>query len=159
MIYLYILTIIVLFFSFIKDRKKTIKGIKRGLKKFNNILPNYLVLLMIISIILLLSEEFIIEYLSQENVLAGTFMSIVIGSVTMMPGFIAYPLAGVLLNRGVPYIILGGFVTSLMLVGIVTYPVEKEYFGKRVAIIRNIFGFLISIGIALGIGLFYGEII
>lgn len=159
MIYLYVLTIVILFFSFIKDRERTIKGIKKGLNKFNNILPSYLVLLMIISIILLLSEEFIIKYLSQNNVFAGTFMSVVIGSITMMPGFIAYPLAGVLLERGVPYIILGGFVTSLMLVGIVTYPVEKVYFGKRVAILRNIFGFIISIGIALGIGLFYGEIL
>jgi uncharacterized membrane protein YraQ (UPF0718 family) len=159
MIYLYIFTIIILFLSFIKDRNKTIKGIKRGLKKFNNILPSYLVLLMIISIILLLSEDFIVRFLSQNSILSGTFMSVIIGSITMMPGFIAYPLAGILLEKGVPYIILGGFVTSLMLVGIVTYPVEKEYFGKRAAIIRNVFGFLISIGIAMGIGLFYGEII
>ncbi|MDA3941280.1 MAG: hypothetical protein PF693_18540 [Spirochaetia bacterium] len=70
---------------------------------------------MIISIILLLSEELIIKYLSQNNILTGTFMSVVIGSITMMPGFIAYPLAGVLLEKGVPYIILGGFVTSLYL--------------------------------------------
>ncbi len=156
--YLYIVTIIVLIISFIKSKEKTIKGIKKGVKKFNKILPKYLILLMIISFVLLVSEGFIIEYLSNENVIVGTIASVIIGSITMMPGFIAYPLAGVLLEKGVAYIILGGFVTSLMLVGVVTFPVEKEYFGTRATIVRNVVAFLISIGIALGIGFFYGEV-
>jgi len=156
--YLYIVTIIALIISFIKSKEKTIKGIKKGAKKFNKILPKYLVLLMIISFVLLLSEDYIIEYLSRGNILIGTIASVVIGSITMMPGFIAYPLAGVLLERGVAYIILGGFVTSLMLVGVVTFPVEKEYFGTKATIIRNVFGFLIAVGIAIGIGIFYGEV-
>ena len=113
---------------------------------------------MIISFVLLVSEGFIINYLSNENVVVGTIASVIIGSITMMPGFIAYPLAGVLLEKGVAYIILGGFVTSLMLVGVVTFPVEKEYFGTKATIIRNVVAFFISVGIALGIGLFYGEV-
>ncbi len=156
--YLYIITVIVLVISFIKSKEKTIKGIKKGFKKFNKILPKYLVLLIIISFVLLISEDFIIEYLSSENIIVGTIASVIIGSITMMPGFIAYPLAGVLLERGVAYIILGGFVTSLMLVGVVTFPVEKEYFGTKATVIRNVFGFLIAVGIALGIGFFYGEV-
>lgn len=156
--YLYIFTIITLIISFIKSKEKTVKGIKKGIKKFNKILPKYLVLLMIISFVLLVSEDFIIDYLSNENLIVGAIASVVIGSITMMPGFIAYPLAGVLLEKGVAYIILGGFVTSLMLVGVVTFPVEKEYFGTKATVIRNVFGFLIAVGIALGIGIFYGEV-
>ena len=157
--YLYILTVIVLIISVLKDKEKTKMGIKKGIKKFNKILPKYLMLLIIISIILLVSEDFIIKYLSQDNIWLGAILSVVIGSITMMPGFIAYPLAGVLLEKGVPFIVLGGFVSSLMLVGVVTYPVEKEYFGHRVTIIRNIFGVFISLGIAIGIGFFYGEVL
>ena len=123
--YLYLATALALIVSFIKDRDKTYKGIKLGLKKFNRILPSYLVLLLIISLVLLISQSFIVTYLSQENRALGTVMGIVIGSITMMPGFIAYPLAGILMKEGVPFIILGGFVASLMLVGVVTYPVEK----------------------------------
>lgn len=156
--YLYIFTIITLIISFIKSKEKTVKGIKKGIKKFNKILPKYLVLLMILSFVLLVSEDFIIDYLSNENLIVGAIASVVIGSITMMPGFIAYPLAGVLLEKGVAYIILGGFVTSLMLVGVVTFPVEKEYFGTKATVIRNVFGFLIAVGIALGIGIFYGEV-
>ncbi len=156
--YLYIFTVLVLIVSFIRDKEKTKQGIKLGLKKFNKILPSYLILLIIISLVLLVSQGFIVTYLGQKNIVLGTLMGIIIGSITMMPGFIAYPLAGVLMKEGVPYIIIGGFVTSLMLVGVVTYPVEKEYFGRKVTIIRNSMGVLIAAGIAVGIGLAYGEI-
>ncbi|MFW5856079.1 MAG: hypothetical protein ACOCVB_02270 [Bacillota bacterium] len=33
----------------------------------------------------------------------GSLLDIIIGSVAMIPGFISYPLAGVLLTRGVSY--------------------------------------------------------
>src|SRR6056297_1805203 len=89
--YLYIVTIFALIISFIKSKEKTIKGIKKGIKKFNKILPKYLVLLMIISFVLLVSEDFIIDYLSSENIILGTIASVIIGFITMMPGFIAYP--------------------------------------------------------------------
>lgn len=157
--YLYIMTSILLALSFIKDKERTKKGIKKGIKKFKKILPKYLLLLMIISLVLLISEGFIIDNLSHNNPYLGMILSVVIGSITMMPGFIAYPLAGILLEKGASYMVLGGFVTALMLVGVVTYPIEKEYFGKRATILRNIFGFFIAIGIALSIGLFYGEVL
>ncbi len=127
------------------------KGIKRGLKKFNKILPSYLVMLMliIISLVLLVSKEFIIQYLGQKYIVLGTITWVIIGSVIMMPGFIAYPLAGILLKEGVPFIIIGVFVSSLMLAGVVTYPIEREYFGRRVTILRNVLGVFISLGIAI----------
>jgi hypothetical protein len=43
----------------------------------------------------------------------------------MMPGFIAYPLAGVLVNKGVPYMVVASFETTLMMAGILTCPVKK----------------------------------
>lgn len=156
--YLYIVTILVLIVSFVKDKNKTYKGVKKGYMKFKKILPKYLYLLILISIVLLLSEDLIVNYLSQENTVLGLGMSLGIGSITMMPGFIAYPLAGILMDKGVPFIILSGFVTSLMLVGIVTFPVEKEYFGTRATIYRNIFSFLVALGIAVGTGIYYGEV-
>jgi uncharacterized membrane protein YraQ (UPF0718 family) len=151
-------TIVVLIVSFVKDKDKTVKGVKKGFKKFKKILPKYLYLLILISVVLLLSEDLIVNYLSQENTFLGLGMSLGIGSITMMPGFIAYPLAGILMNKGVPFIILSGFVTSLMLVGVVTFPVEKEYFGTKATIYRNIFSFLVALGIAVGTGLYYGEV-
>ena len=76
-----------------------------------------------------------------------------------MSGFIAFPLAGVLLEKGVPYMVLSAFTATLMMVGVLTYSVEKAYFGTKVAIIRNTINFLIALVIALMTGIFFGEIL
>ena len=155
---LYIVTGLSLLVSFVVNQEKTIQGLKRGWMKFYKTLPSYLTLLILISIVLLLSEDLIIEYLGQDNIFLGLLFSLGIGSVTMMPGFIAYPLARILLQRGVPYMVIAGFVTSLMLVGVVTYPLEKSYMGRKATILRNIMSFVVAGLIALVMGIAYGEI-
>jgi uncharacterized membrane protein YraQ (UPF0718 family) len=85
-------------------------------------------------------------------------MASLFGSITIMPGFIAFPLSGILLNKGVPYMVLSAFTTTLMMVGILTYPVEKEYFGVKVTIIRNIISLFIALAVAMMTGIFFGEI-
>ncbi|MFA5577110.1 MAG: hypothetical protein WCZ27_05385 [Tissierellaceae bacterium] len=156
---LYVVSVITIIVSFIVNKEKTMKGLKIGKNKFMNILPNYLKLLIIISLVLLLSENFIVTYLAQDNMILGLLSSITIGSITIMPGFIAYPLAKILINKGVPYMVVSGFVTSLMLVGLVTYPVEKEYFGRKATILRNIGGITIAALIAIITGILYGEVL
>ena len=145
--------------SFLADRKKTFKGLKVGWKKFSKILGTYLKLLIILSFILLISDQFIINYLGGQAPFIGMIMGLIIGSITMMPGFIAYPLAGILVSKGVNYMVVAAFITTLMLVGVATYPVEKEYFGIKATIWRNIAGFIISAMIAVATGVLYGEVL
>lgn len=159
MIGLYIVTGILVVISFIADRQKTLQGIKIGLKKFHKILPDYLKILIIVAVILFFSESLISEYLGQENTLFGLLIGLVLGSVTIMPGFVAYPLAGVLIEKGVLYMIVAAFVTTLMMVGVLTYPLEKEYMGIRATLLRNGGSFLIAVIISLAIGFSYGEIL
>ena len=45
-----------------------------------------------------------------------------------------------------------------MMVGVLTYPIEKQYFGVKVTIIRNAFSLLIALIIAVATGIFFGEI-
>ncbi len=158
MLGLYVVTAILLIVSFISDRKKTLQGIKIGLKKFRKILPNYLKILIFVAVILFFSEHLISEYLGQENTFLGMLIGLVLGSVTIMPGFIAYPLAGVLVEKGVLYMVVAAFVTTLMMVGVLTYPLEREYLGRRATLLRNSGSFLVAVIISLAMGLFYGEI-
>jgi len=159
MLTLYIVTIIALIVSYFINKEKTKNGLKKGWMKFSKTLPTYLKLLMIISLVLLVSEDLIITYLGQDNVFLGLLSSLILGSLTMMPGFIAYPLAKILLAKGVPYMVIAGFVTSLMLVGVVTYPLEKEYFGKRATIFRNLMSFAVAAMIAIIAGIAYKEVL
>jgi uncharacterized membrane protein YraQ (UPF0718 family) len=156
---LYVVTAILVIVSFIADRKKTLQGIKIGLKKFRKILPDYLKILIFVAVILFFSESLIAEYLGQDNTFLGMVIGLILGSVTIMPGFIAYPLAGVLVEKGVLYMIVAAFVTTLMMVGLLTYPLEKEYLGVRATLLRNGGSFLIAVIISLTIGFCYGEIL
>ena len=88
----------------------------------------------------------------------GVLIASLIGSITMMPGFIAFPLGGILKQNGVLFMIISAFTTSLMMVGILTFPIEKKYFGTKVAILRNTVSFLIAIIVSIFTGIFFGEI-
>ena len=82
----------------------------------------------------------------------------VAGSLTLMPGFIAFPLSGALRAQGVSYMVLAAFTTTLMMVGVLTYPLERQYFGRSVTLVRNAISLLIAMIVAVVMGLVFGEI-
>ena len=153
-------TVILLTLSFFFDRSKTKKALFLAFKKFVFILPSFLIMLILISIILFLfPQEKIIDYLDYGSDMVNIILAALIGSISAVPGFIAFPLAGILREHGISYTIIASFTTTLMMVGTITFPVEATYLGKRVAFIRNIIGFIIAIIVALLIGLYFGEIV
>lgn len=144
--------------SFIADRKRTIKALRIALKKIIKILPAFLVMLMLVSVLLFfVPEEVISKYLGKQNSLGNISIAALIGSVSMIPGFIAYPLCGILRSTGVSMSVIAAFATSLMLVGVISFPIERKYIGTKIAVIRNITALIMSILIAFVIGAFYGE--
>ena len=156
----YITTIICLIISFYFNKNKSLKALKIAWKKFSNILPAFLVMLVFVSIALgVIPENIYTKFLSKDNVWISFISGLSLGSIAMMPGFIAFPLSGILLSKGVSYMTLSVFTTSLMLVGILTFPVEKKYLGFNVAIARNIFSVIMAVVIAIIPGFFYGELI
>ena len=159
MYYLYIATGLAVLISFIANREKTLKAVKIAAKRFVNILPAFLIMLILVSIVLfLVPDKVILYYLGSNNKLTGVLVASFLGSITLMPGFIAFPLCGILLTKGVPYMVLAAFTITLMMVGVLTYPIEKEYFGIRVTIIRNAISLCIALVIAVMIGIFFGEV-
>ncbi|MBW1716426.1 MAG: hypothetical protein JRJ77_11495 [Deltaproteobacteria bacterium] len=159
MYYLYIATGLAVLLSFVADSERTLKAFKVAVKKFVNILPAFLGMLILVSIVLfLIPDRVISQYLGSGNIFTGVFFASLLGSITLMPGFIAFPLCGILLKKGVLYMVLSAFTTTLMMVGILTYPIEKAYFGTKVTIIRNIISVFIALIVAVMTGIFFGEI-
>jgi len=159
MLYLYIISGLALVISFVINREKTLRALKISVKQFTNILPAFLIMLILMSVALfLIPDEVITNYLGVSNKYMALFVASVIGSAILMPGFIVYPLAGVLLTKGVPYMVLSGFTTTLMMVGVLTYPVERAYLGTKVTIIRNVISFFIALIVAFVTGIIFGEI-
>jgi len=71
---------------------------------------------------------------------------------------VAFPLSGILLGKGVPYTVIAAFTTTLMMVGVVTFPLEKRFLGARVALVRNLAGLAVALVVSVAIGLFFGEL-
>jgi len=148
-----LLTGIVLIVSFILDNKKTILGLKKGWKMLFSILHPFLNILILISFVLFfIPDTLIVKYLGANSGWLGFTIAAIIGSITLIPGFISYPLAATLLKQGATYAVVAVFMTTLMMVGIVTLPLEIKYLGKKAAIFRNVLNFVaaIIIGILMG---------
>ncbi|MDD3702586.1 MAG: hypothetical protein PHC55_13255, partial [Bacteroidales bacterium] len=82
----------------------------------------------------------------------STIVSALAGSITLIPAFVAFPLVGSLVDAGASIIPAVAFLTTLTMVGLVTFPLEKREFGLKFATIRNIFSFVFAIMIALAMG-------
>ena len=143
---LYLFTAVLLFLSFRKDRQKTRQALKKGWKSFENILPQFLSILVLIGIMLaVLDRETITWLLGAESGAAGMAVAALVGSVTLIPGFIAFPLAASLLSSGAGYGQTAMFLTTLMMVGLVTLPLETTFFGRRLAVMRNALAFVYAV--------------
>jgi len=150
---LYALALIGLTLSFFKDKNKTKMALKKAWKSFENILPQFLSILVIIGIVFaVLSPETITMLLGSDSGFLGVIGASLIGAITLIPGFVAFPLAAALLNNGAGYMQITAFVASLMMVGIVTLPLEIKTFGKKAAIIRNVSAYVFSLIAALIMG-------
>ena len=146
---LYIITIALLGLSYYKDKVKTKKALKKAWKAFENILPQFLGVIVLVGMMLaVFNAEVISKIIGVESGWYGTLISALVGAITLIPGFVAFPTAAMLLENGAGYMQIGAFVSTLMMVGVVTLPVEVKYFGKRLTFTRNILAFLFSFLVA-----------
>ncbi len=119
--------------------------------------PAFFFIIVLISVVLyLVPDEVNSRYFGSDNKFTAMALASLLGSITFMPGFITFPLAGILLQKGVAYMVIAAFTTTLMMVGVLTAPIEKAYFGLKVTIVRNAISFGIAVTVAIIIGLFFG---
>lgn len=157
--YLFIITGVALLVSLIANKKKTLQGLKKAWKKFiKMVVPLSVVLVLVSFALYFMTPEMISKYLSGGHQAIGVLIASAFGSITLMPGFIAFPLSGILRDNNVSYMIISAFTTTLMMVGLLTFPVEQKFLGTRVAVIRNVASLFTALIVALITGIIFGEI-
>ncbi len=145
---------ILLTLSFVKDKKKTRMALKKAWKAFENILPEFLVVILLVGFMLaILNADTISGIIGEKSGWFGVILASIIGSITLIPGFVAFPTAAILLENGAGYMQIAAFISTLMMVGIITMPVEIKYFGKKSTLLRNSVAFLFSFLVAFIIGM------
>lgn len=151
---LWIITGIWFIGSLIKDKKKTISSIKMSSGLMRNMIGEIIGILFLIGLILtFIPPETIKQYLGESNTFISTIISALIGSITLIPAFVAFPLVGSLVNAGASIVPVVAFLTTLTMVGFVTFPLERREFGLRFSLTRNLlsFGFAIVIALLMGV--------
>jgi len=146
---IYSLLIICLVISIIKSKEKSKKAFKIAMKALLKTAPSLLTVLGIVGLTLgILTPETISKLVGSEAGYLATIMAAVLGAITLIPSLVAFPLAGSLLRSGATIMTISAFITTLVMVGIVTAPMEIETLGKKFTLLRNSLGFLAALIIA-----------
>ncbi len=142
-----------LFFSVLKDQRKTKKALKMAFNMGKNMVVTILSIIFLIGLILtILPPSEIAAFVAKQSTFLATLVAATFGTITLIPAFIAFPLAGTLINAGVNVVPTVAFLTTLTMVGVVTFPLEKKEFGLKFTFVRNGLSFVFAIGIALVMG-------
>ena len=148
-IILYSLAFILLGISFFKDKAKTKNAISIACKSFEAIMPQCLGIIITVGIILaFLNPGTISKILGSQSGFLGITLAALLGSITVMPTFVAFSLGNTLLLNSAGYAQVAALVSTLTLVGILTFSLEAKYIGKKAAFLRNFFAFIFSFIVA-----------
>ena len=142
-IIIYSLVAVSLIISLIKSKEKTKKAMKVAGKAFVKTAPSLLAVLGIVGLTFgVLDEQTISSLVGEEAGFSATIIAAVLGAITLIPSLVAFPLAGSLLRSGATVVTISAFITTLVMVGMVTAPMEIKTLGKKFTILRNSLGFL-----------------
>ena len=131
---LYGLCIVLTLVSFLKNKEKTKKAVINGVKSFEKIMPQFLSIVIVIAITLtILKPETISKLIGKDSGILGVLLSSIVGSIAMMPTFVAFSTGNTLLQNGAGYAQVSALITTLTMVGILTFPLEADYIGKKSA--------------------------
>ncbi len=153
-IILYLIAFLLFLISYKKDKGKTKKALLTGVKAIENILPQFLGIILIVGLTLsILKPEIISKIIGSNSNIFGVLLSAILGSIAMMPTFVAFSTGDMLLKNGAGIAQVAALISTLTLIGIVTIPLEVKYIGKKAAIYRNVVAFIFSIIVAFFVGL------
>jgi uncharacterized membrane protein YraQ (UPF0718 family) len=142
--------------SYRRDSQRTWEGLKVARSRFGSIAGDILAVLALVSLFLTVVPPSVISsLLGSENVALSGLAGATIGTVTIMPAFVAFPLSASLIAKGAHLVAVAAFITTLTMVGFATAPIEREYFGMRFTVVRNIVSFLAALDIAGGMVVLY----
>ncbi|MBH1942185.1 permease [Mobilitalea sibirica] len=139
--------------SIIRSKKNTLEAMKKSKSMMGGMLGEIVAIILLIGLVLtFIPPELVKKVLGTSNTFVSSVVAAIIGSITLIPAFVAFPLVGSLVDVGASIIPAVAFLTTLTMVGVVTFPLERKEFGTKFAFTRNLlsFGFAIVIAWVMG---------
>lgn len=156
-IVIYSLLAICLILSLLKSRQKTKQSFKVAAKALWKMAPGLLAIVGVVGLILgILPPEAITRLVGEEAGFLATGTAAVLGAITLIPALISFPLAASLLRSGATVTTIAAFITTLVMVGFVTAPMEIKVLGRKFTLLRNGLSFVAALIIAGLMGVILG---
>lgn len=150
---LWVVTIILFVYSMVKSKTKTINSLRMAKCMMKNMVGEIIAILFLIGLLLtFIPPETIKNVLANSNTFLSTIIAALVGGITLIPPFVAFPLVGSFIDMGISIIPSVAFLTTLTMVGVVTIPLETQEFGWKFALTRNLLSFVFALIIALAMG-------
>ncbi len=147
------IALVCLAFSFLKDRAKTAQALRAALKSGIGLAPTLLTILVLIGLVLgFVPLETIARILGEGSGAAGVLTAALLGSILHIPSLVSFPLGGSLMKAGASATVVAVFITTLTMVGFVTFPMEIRVLGKRFTLLRNGLSLVAAVIIGLLVG-------
>lgn len=142
--------------SGLRDREKTALALGKARDTFVALLPALTSVMLLVALALTaLPRELLSRLIGERSGLAGALFASLVGSVTLIPGFAAFPTAKMLLDGGAGIAQIGVLVSTFMMVGVITLPLERTLLGWRASLTRNAlaYGHSLFVGLVLWLAL------
>ncbi|KAF2955716.1 permease [Marinitoga sp. 38H-ov] len=148
---LIIIAVVFLVWSFFKSKEKTKESLILSKNLFVKTFIEIIGVMALVGLVLaVLPPELIKQLLGNSNEFLSTIYGAIIGALTIIPAFIAFPLSKSLYQSGANLTAIAAFITTLTMVGFATMPIEIKYFGKKFTLHRLWISFVAAILIASG---------
>jgi len=152
-IVMWAVTLLMTLFALVKDKERTLQSMKKSRGIMQVLLGQIVSIILMIGLVLaLIPPESIERTLGASNQVIATILAAFAGSITLIPAFVAFPLVGSLIDAGASNLPGVAFLTTLTMVGVVTFPMEQHEFGTKFALARNGLSFMFALIIAIGMG-------
>ena len=143
--------------SVIKSREKTWQALKVAYFALKRIAPMLLGIIAVIGLLMgFVPPKWIAGVIGPGTGLLGGLAAALLGSVLIIPGIIAFPLAKSLMVMGASVMSTAAFITTLMMIGFVFIPLEIQLLGKKFCALRNGLSLVAALIIAVIMGLILG---
>jgi len=132
-----------------KGQKNIVNSCLKACKSFSTSLPMLLGIILFMGLFQTFISPTMIAAVFSGEMVRDTFIGTLIGSISAGNPITSYIIGGELLNKGVSLFAVTAFIVAWVTVGIIQYPAEMDFLGKRFATLRNVLSFILAILVSI----------
>ena len=132
-----------------KKQKNVLFSFWNAFLNFGSSLPLLLGVILLLGLFRTYISKQMIQSLFAGKSLQDTLIGAVVGSISAGNPITSYIVGGELLKEGISLFAVTAFIVTWVTVGVIQFPVEANILGKKFALARNVFSFILALLVSL----------